>query len=170
MSKAIKRIDDIYRGPRYGEYLQRIEAVQTALDNLHNALYRVTEEVIDATKEERKAKRQEIYRSHPSSAKIKFSNKVLVMASSATGVVIRWSTMWRQAKSEDPRGKTRFTNVKTNGGAVRKSTLLAGAHPDEHKLLIQHEEQVRALKEGWARLADVRRTVRKLKYHSEPTG
>lgn len=165
MTEPIKQLDESYRHDAYGKHLAQLDRVGREIYSLRLSWERVMNEVCDFLRKERKELRQEISRRYPGE-KLKFSDKVISVFTTETGAVLRWTRVWRKSKEEDPSGKIYYTNVKSTKGVFANRDVLKGAHPDEHELLRTHNEQVRALKEGFERQAALRVGFGSVKYHA----
>lgn len=169
MAGKMSRVGELYREEGYASYLKRIEALRGAATNAHIALYQATKDFVRIAREEREAKRAEILRAYGRKDEIKFSNKIIYMGDSETGVILRWVEVWhpKGAPLKDGKPDVRYNNVRADKGTVSRMTLKRGAHPDEVDLLYEHNDQVKAFKEAWNRLVETRRSIKKMRDHGK---
>lgn len=168
MAKGMMRVDAIYRDEGYAMYVDRIEAMLGGATRVHIALFQACQEFTKIAREERAAKRAEIIRAYGKKDELAFSDKIIYMGETETGAILRWVQIWRPKSVDptEPNKPIRYNNVRSTKGVVSRSEIRKGAHRDEVELLYQHNDQVIALKEAWGRLAETRRSIRKMRTHA----
>lgn len=171
-------VDELFRGLRNKNGLEKALSRQwLETSNTLVAIQQRAKDMVERQKKERSETRQHIVQRHRAAngarATISTSPMWVGVTAGIDALELTWSKAWPQP------GTNKFNHTRvpmdTKSGH-RRTTLIKGAHEDEHAVIWAHELEVRDLRERWGDAMAIRSAVRSAmrKYVSEgsrrPTG